>query len=127
MQHINPAKIKPLTVPSHHRRILFLDKFAYIKLVQSSVTSGCSIHGKLAHAHIIKTHFNACLFLQNSLINMYERCGHLDLARQMFDEMPERNVVTWNSLICGYTGRGLNTSAVKRLNWNSISMRIRVC
>lgn len=47
---------------------------------------------------------------------MYLKCGHLDLARQLFDEMPERNIVSWNSLICGYTQRGLYTSAVSLFN-----------
>lgn len=33
---------------------------------------------------------------------MYSKCGHLNDARKLFDEIPERNVVSWTSMIAGY-------------------------
>lgn len=33
---------------------------------------------------------------------MYAKCGHLDDARKLFDEIPQRNVVSWTSMINGY-------------------------
>lgn len=33
---------------------------------------------------------------------MYSKCGHLNDARKLFDEIPERNVVSWTSMISGY-------------------------
>lgn len=35
-------------------------------------------------------------------MNMYAKCGELDYARQLFDEMLERNIVSWTALISGY-------------------------
>lgn len=38
----------------------------------------------------------------NSLVTMYAKCGHLDFARQLFDQMPERDVISWGALITAY-------------------------
>ncbi|CAK9187379.1 unnamed protein product [Ilex paraguariensis] len=90
-----------------------LDSVTYTKLVQSSASSGSFISGKLAHAHMIKTAFKLCTFLQNNLMNMYWKCGDIDSARLMFDQMPKRNVVSWNSMISGYNQMGLHDKAKK--------------
>lgn len=42
------------------------------------------------------------MFLDNSLIHFYSEIGDLVSARRVFDGMPERNVVSWTSLIDGY-------------------------
>ncbi|KAF9593299.1 hypothetical protein IFM89_021055 [Coptis chinensis] len=43
-------------------------------------------------------------FVMNHLINMYCKCGFvqngdLDSAKILFDEMPERNLATWNAMV----------------------------
>ncbi|KAK1436648.1 hypothetical protein QVD17_02430 [Tagetes erecta] len=62
-------------------------------------------HGQSLHHHIINTqnHIHN-VYLSNHLINMYAKCGSLDHARKVFDEMPERNrnVVSWTALVSGY-------------------------
>ncbi|KAK9079192.1 hypothetical protein SSX86_000862 [Deinandra increscens subsp. villosa] len=88
-----------------------LDDFTYTKLVQSSTHSRSSTHGKLAHSHMLKTGHTPRLFLHNTLMNMYLKCNEPDLALQLFDEMPERNIVSWNSLISGYTQLGQYVNA----------------
>ncbi|XP_021747351.1 pentatricopeptide repeat-containing protein At2g13600-like [Chenopodium quinoa] len=64
-------------------------------------------HGKAIHTQIIK---NCCLhssiYLQNFLLNMYLKFGDLDSALYLFDEMPQRNVVSWSSFIAGFVRRG---------------------
>ncbi|KAJ0848640.1 putative tetratricopeptide-like helical domain superfamily [Helianthus annuus] len=88
-----------------------LDDATYTKLVQSSTHSGSSTHGKLVQSHIIKTGYTPRLFLHNTLMNMYLKCNEPDLALQLFDKMPERNIVSWNSLISGYTQLGQYVNA----------------
>ncbi|KAE8648639.1 hypothetical protein Csa_007883 [Cucumis sativus] len=46
------------------------------------------------------------LFVTNHLINMYCKCGHLDYANQLFNEMPRRNYVSWTVLITGFSQYG---------------------
>ncbi|CAI0377021.1 unnamed protein product [Linum tenue] len=43
----------------------------------------------------------------NSLINFYSKCGDLSVARNLFDALPERNVVSWAALMAGYLQSGL--------------------
>lgn len=44
--------------------------------------------------------------LNIDLINMYGKCGKKDMSRAVFDEMRERNVVSWTALMCGYLQNG---------------------
>ncbi|XP_051121853.1 putative pentatricopeptide repeat-containing protein At3g11460, mitochondrial isoform X2 [Andrographis paniculata] len=52
-------------------------------------------------------------FLKNALINMYARCGNLARARAIFDEMPEKNLVTWTAMIGAYGMHGDGKTAVE--------------
>ncbi|XP_004141540.1 pentatricopeptide repeat-containing protein At1g71490 isoform X1 [Cucumis sativus] len=47
------------------------------------------------------------LFVHNALISMYGRCGEVDTARNLFDNMLERDAVSWNSMISCYSSRGM--------------------
>ncbi|KAJ4825589.1 putative pentatricopeptide repeat-containing protein [Turnera subulata] len=62
---------------------------------------------KQFHSEIFKHGFDGDLFLSNTLINVYVRIGDLASARKLFDEMPEKNGVTWACLISGYTRNGM--------------------
>ncbi|XP_021730163.1 pentatricopeptide repeat-containing protein At2g29760, chloroplastic-like [Chenopodium quinoa] len=61
------------------------------------------LQGKKIHVHGLKLGFESYLFLSNALIHMYGSCGEMGFAQKVFDEMTERDLVTWNSLICGYS------------------------
>ncbi|XVE60018.1 hypothetical protein DITRI_Ditri05aG0093100 [Diplodiscus trichospermus] len=57
-------------------------------------------------AHFPNSTFD--LFVTNHLINMLSKCGYLQYAQQLFDAMPERNVVSWTALVSGYAQCGLH-------------------
>ena len=44
---------------------------------------------------------------------MYGKCGALKDAQWVFDEMPKRNVVSWTSVIAGYSQHGQEIHAIK--------------
>ncbi|KAM7275521.1 hypothetical protein ACFE04_017387 [Oxalis oulophora] len=46
------------------------------------------------------------LYVTNHLINMYAKCGDIEFARKLFDEMPVRNLVSWTALVSGYAQHG---------------------
>jgi pentatricopeptide repeat protein len=66
--------------------------------------------GKQIQAQVIKTGFENDAFVGNSLIRMYGKCGSED-AFQVFDKMPERDVVSWNAMLAGYAQQGLGKEA----------------
>ncbi|CAL0302349.1 unnamed protein product [Lupinus luteus] len=57
------------------------------------------------HSHIIKLGFTSHVYISTSLLNAYVLMSFLD-ACILFDEMPHRNVVTWNTMIKGYLKSG---------------------
>lgn len=54
------------------------------------------------HCRLFKTWFSDNHFVQNSLIYTYSQCGLLDIARKIFDELPNKSVTTLNTMICAY-------------------------
>ncbi|KAF2315726.1 hypothetical protein GH714_040258 [Hevea brasiliensis] len=85
--------------------------------------------GRGIQGQSIKQGFYIDLFVQNSMISFYFACGFVDNARKLFDEMFNRDVVSWNSMIVGYLRSGNLDEALvffrkmKRGNvitWNSI-------
>ncbi|GAB2220023.1 hypothetical protein Drorol1_Dr00007664 [Drosera rotundifolia] len=64
-------------------------------------------HAKQLHLVFLKKGIiKSALTLGNRLLQMYVKCGCLADARRLFDEMPQRNCFSWNTLIEGYMGSG---------------------
>lgn len=70
--------------------------------------------GKWVHSYI-KTSRNIKpdILLFTALLTMYAKCGSMDSAQEVFAEMPERNVVSWNSMIMGYGIHGQGEKALE--------------
>ncbi|KAJ8771640.1 hypothetical protein K2173_026817 [Erythroxylum novogranatense] len=69
--------------------------------------------GKSLHAEAIKIGANLDVLIGTSLIAMYAKCGDAFESRRVFDNMPEKNVVSWNAMIGGYFGNGDAKSALR--------------
>ncbi|XP_057823021.2 pentatricopeptide repeat-containing protein At1g11290, chloroplastic [Cryptomeria japonica] len=72
--------------------------------------------GKVIHNRVVKIGFEMDVFVGNSLVDMYAKCGCLEMARQVFDRMIERDVVSWNSMIVGYAQNGCADEALGMIN-----------
>ncbi|WCJ25843.1 Tetratricopeptide repeat (TPR)-like superfamily protein [Euphorbia peplus] len=63
--------------------------------------------GKALHAQIIKlTSLSSCIYTSNTLINFYAKCGHLTKANLVFNQIPDKDVVSWNCIINAYSKQG---------------------
>lgn len=70
-------------------------------------------NGPSIHAHVVKFGCDCDVYVQNSLINLYTECGVLEDAARVFDEMSNRDVVSWNTIIVGFLRGGeLNKALV---------------
>eukprot|EP01018_Ginkgo_biloba_P033757 Gb_25328 [translate_table: standard] len=68
--------------------------------------------GKSIHSYVIRNEFESDVFVETALIDMYAKCGSIEIARQLFNKMPKRNVVSWNAMISGYGMHGHGEDAL---------------
>ncbi|CAN0909013.1 Pentatricopeptide repeat-containing protein At3g09040, mitochondrial [Linum grandiflorum] len=82
---------------------LFLakDPIPIAEALSFSLNSNSSTLGTQIHGYVIKLGFNSDVFTQNNLIRTYTKGSHLHYGCKVFDEMPQRNVVSWALLISG--------------------------
>lgn len=62
--------------------------------------------GVQIHAKVTKTPLSSDVFLGSALLDMYSKCRRPTEAQVIFDKMPFKNVVTWNTLITCYEQNG---------------------
>ncbi|KAL3604988.1 hypothetical protein D5086_005847 [Populus alba] len=55
--------------------------------------------GIRVHQDVVKFGYQSQVFISNSLITMYGKCDKYELSRQVFDEMPDKNAVSWSAII----------------------------
>ncbi|XP_031118606.1 pentatricopeptide repeat-containing protein At1g34160 [Ipomoea triloba] len=53
------------------------------------------------HAGVVRFGFSSDILLRTTLLDAYAKCGDLDHARKVFEEMAMRDVASWNALIAG--------------------------
>ncbi|KAF3454170.1 hypothetical protein FNV43_RR04617 [Rhamnella rubrinervis] len=58
--------------------------------------------GVKLHQHVVEHGYDTDVFVGNSLVAMYGKCGRFKVARQVFEKIPEKNVVSWSSMIGAY-------------------------
>jgi pentatricopeptide repeat protein len=62
--------------------------------------------GKEVHEEIVRNGFQRDICLCNMLIDMYVKCGSIEDARKVFDEMPVRDIVSQTAMMVGYAQNG---------------------
>ncbi|KAK6928192.1 Pentatricopeptide repeat [Dillenia turbinata] len=68
--------------------------------------------GKWLHDYIERENFHVNVTLGTALIDMYGKCGSIEKALYVFNSMPERNVMSWNSVIASLAFRVMLDSTV---------------
>lgn len=79
-----------------------------------SVISACAGLGALSlglwvHAYILKKcdkNMVDDVLVNTCLVDMYSKCGELEIAKEVFESMPSRDVNSWNSMILGFAMHG---------------------
>ncbi|PQM32971.1 pentatricopeptide repeat-containing protein [Prunus yedoensis var. nudiflora] len=80
--------------------------YTFVPLVWSCAKMGSVESGRKCHGQVVKHGLDSVLQVQNSLIHMYCSSEKVELARMVFDEMSERDLVSWNTILDGYSRFG---------------------
>ncbi|XP_068657660.1 pentatricopeptide repeat-containing protein At4g20770 [Aristolochia californica] len=87
-------------------------QFTYASLVSSCAKLSALSQGRQVHGQISKDGFIDDIYVGSALIDMYAKCGNIEDARECFDSMPTRNVISWNEMIHGYAQNGCGQKAI---------------
>ncbi|KAJ7540626.1 hypothetical protein O6H91_10G023400 [Diphasiastrum complanatum] len=88
------------------------DNVTCVLLLKACACLAALEQGKQIHADIIKRGFQSDVIVGSTLVDMYAKCGCTEDARELFNNMSERNVVSWTAMIAGYAQNGLGKEAL---------------
>ncbi|KAJ7552747.1 hypothetical protein O6H91_06G068800 [Diphasiastrum complanatum] len=69
--------------------------------------------GQILHTYVIESGMQVDVVLGNALANMFVKCGNLEDAWKVFEKMPVRDVVSWNTMVGAYAQFGCRKTALK--------------
>ncbi|XVF00214.1 hypothetical protein REPUB_Repub03eG0265900 [Reevesia pubescens] len=74
---------------------------------------GALDHGRWIHAYVDRNGMELDRVLGTALVDMYAKCGCIEIACSVFDEMPYKDVFAFTSLISGLANHGRSASAIE--------------
>ncbi|XP_071690865.1 putative pentatricopeptide repeat-containing protein At3g49142 [Rutidosis leptorrhynchoides] len=89
------------------------DHFTVPQVLKACSASANLWVGLQTHVAVFKKGLLSNLYVGNGLITMYGKCNRLVDAHKVFDEMPNRDVVSWNSLVAVYAQNGMFDAALE--------------
>ncbi|XP_057822869.2 pentatricopeptide repeat-containing protein At4g02750 [Cryptomeria japonica] len=89
------------------------DQMTFASVVNACACIAALQQGRQVHQYVIKIGFESDIYVGNTLITMYAKCGRLDDARHTFDKMHKQDAVSWNSMITGYAQHGHGKEAIR--------------
>ncbi|XP_004143828.1 pentatricopeptide repeat-containing protein At2g20540 [Cucumis sativus] len=102
----------------HMFRLMQLTEVEPDEAIIVTILSACAHMGALdtgiwIHRYLGRLGLPLTLRVSTGLIDMYAKCGHLDLAKYLFNEMSQRDNVCWNAMISGMAMDGDGEGAIK--------------
>lgn len=83
-------------------------------VLSACAQSGCLDLGQWMYFYYIKQNrIQPTVTLGNAFIDMYAKCGKIDAAEELFNEIHDKDLVSWNSMIVGFASHG---HAIKAVN-----------
>ncbi|KAL8152249.1 hypothetical protein V2J09_010009 [Rumex salicifolius] len=68
--------------------------------------------GRQVHGQLVKSGFETSTYVGNALLAMYSKCGSIDEANYVFEAIPQKDNVSWNTMIAGYARHGFGSKAL---------------
>ncbi|KAE8816924.1 pentatricopeptide repeat-containing protein DOT4, chloroplastic [Hordeum vulgare] len=87
------------------------DTFAITSALHAFAGNESLKDGKSVHGYAIRNGMEKVLPVTNALMEMYAKCGNMDEARLIFDGAASKDMISWNTLIGGYSRNNLANEA----------------
>ncbi|KAK4263662.1 hypothetical protein QN277_029046 [Acacia crassicarpa] len=84
-----------------------LTRITFSTMLILASSRGCVNLGRQIHVHIVKFGFQSYVFVGSPLVDMYSKTGFISDARKAFEEIPEKNVVMFNTMLTGLLRFGM--------------------
>ncbi|XP_031505054.1 pentatricopeptide repeat-containing protein At4g21065 [Nymphaea colorata] len=88
------------------------DGFTVVSILSACAELGSLALGRRIHVYLLKVGLSENLHVGNALVDLYGKCGNIRDAYQVFVEMPERNVVSWTTMIVSLAVHGFAEEAI---------------
>ncbi|XP_017239746.1 pentatricopeptide repeat-containing protein At3g16610 [Daucus carota subsp. sativus] len=82
------------------------DNYTFPFVIKACSCLGSVRIGEGVHCKVWRSGFGGNVFVQTGLVDFYAKIGEMGKARLLFDDMSERDLVSWNALISGYSLHG---------------------
>ncbi|CAK9154369.1 unnamed protein product [Ilex paraguariensis] len=82
------------------------DTVSFVGVLSACANISAIKQGKEIHGYVVRKLFHTHLFVANSLLDLYTKCGCIDLARNIFDRIPDKDIASWNTMIMGFAMLG---------------------
>ncbi|KAL7593008.1 hypothetical protein Lser_V15G32296 [Lactuca serriola] len=109
----NGNDIEAMTLFAKHMDEIGFDETTLIKILKSSANLQDVYVSEQIHGFSLKSGFQSDPFVINNLIVSYSKCGHVEMAKMLFDELDTADLATFTSLINGYAQLGQGEEAIK--------------
>ncbi|PIA42657.1 hypothetical protein AQUCO_02000242v1 [Aquilegia coerulea] len=85
----------------------------YVLLIQACGNIGFLPFAKSVHAHLIRSEGRIHqVYVHNMILEMYSKCRSMCDAHEVFENMPERNLTSWDTMITGSAKNGHGEDAI---------------
>lgn len=81
---------------------MIYDIVSFVGVISACANLGASKQGKEIHGFLLRKLCHSHLFVANSLLDFYTKCGRIDIAAKVFSQIPKKDVASWNTMILGY-------------------------
>lgn len=83
-----------------------IDLYSFGTVIRACAGLAAVTQGKEVHCQYVRKGGWRDVIVESALVDLYAKCGCIDFAYRIFEQMPTRNLITWNSMIRGFAQNG---------------------